>query len=75
MSDTKTQPDFEKSLEELEALVEKMEQGELTLEQSLQHFERGVALSRECQTALEQARLRVEKLLDDDGNTAPLDED
>lgn len=58
-------PDFEKSLAELETLVERMEQGELTLEQSLAHFERGLVLSRSCQAALDQARLKVEQLVND----------
>lgn len=54
--------DFEKSLRELEALVEKLEHGELPLEEALKHFERGVALTRECQTALKAAEARVEIL-------------
>ncbi|HOV58028.1 MAG TPA: exodeoxyribonuclease VII small subunit [Rhodanobacteraceae bacterium] len=56
--------DFEKSLDELEQLVGRMEQGELSLDDSLQSFERGVALYRRCQAALEQAELRVKLLLD-----------
>jgi len=56
--------EFEKSLEELEKLVERMEQGDQSLDDSLKSFERGVALYRNCQGALEQAELRV-KLLSD----------
>ena len=56
--------DFEKSLDELEQLVGRMEQGELSLDESLQSFERGIALYRNCQSALEQAELRVKLLLD-----------
>ncbi len=56
--------EFEKSLAELEALVERMEGGELTLDESLQSFERGISLFRYCQGTLEQAQLRVRKLLD-----------
>ncbi len=56
--------DFEKSLDELEQLVVRMEQGELSLDDSLQSFERGIALYRTCQGALDQAKLRVEQLLD-----------
>jgi exodeoxyribonuclease VII small subunit len=56
--------DFEKSLDELEKLVAKMEEGDQSLDDSLQAFERGIALYRNCQTALEQAELRV-KLLSD----------
>jgi len=57
---------FEQSLEELEQLVEKMEHGEMTLEQSLAAYERGVGLYRQCQSALEQAELRVRLLSDPD---------
>lgn len=56
--------DFEKSLDELEQLVSRMEQGELSLDDSLKSFERGIALYRNCQSALEQAELRVKQLLD-----------
>jgi exodeoxyribonuclease VII small subunit len=59
--------DFEASLDALEQLVEKMEHGELSLEESLAAYERGVGLYRRCQTALEQAELRV-RLLSDPGN-------
>lgn len=55
---------FEQSLEELEQLVDTMEHGELTLEQSLAAYERGVGLYRQCQQALEQAELRVRLLTD-----------
>ncbi len=63
---TKT-PGFEQSLKELEALVEKMEQGDLSLEDSLSHFERGVQLSRACQTALKEAEQKVEILMQKNG--------
>ncbi len=56
-------PDFESALAELEELVEKMEQGELSLEESLACFERGVGLTRTCQTALSEAQLKVDQLL------------
>ncbi|MGB5539858.1 MAG: exodeoxyribonuclease VII small subunit [Gammaproteobacteria bacterium] len=58
-----TAPGFEKALQELEALVEKMEHGELSLEDSLQHFEKGVQLSRACQQALRDAEQKVEILM------------
>ena len=57
-------PDFELALKELESIVERMEQGEQTLEDSLQDFERGMELSKQCQDNLKQAQLRVEKLSD-----------
>jgi exodeoxyribonuclease VII small subunit len=57
------QPDFEQSLSELEALVAKLEQGDVPLEDALKTFERGVALTRQCQTALRTAQQKVEVLL------------
>ena len=56
--------EFEQSLAELEALVAKMEGGEQSLDESLRAFERGIALYRQCQSALEQADARVKLLLD-----------
>jgi len=56
--------EFEQSLDELEQLVARMEENELGLDESLKSFERGVALYRNCQSALEQAELRVRQLLD-----------
>ncbi|MEO8018373.1 MAG: exodeoxyribonuclease VII small subunit [Pseudomonadota bacterium] len=56
-------PDFEQSLLELETLVEKLEQGDVPLEDALKTFERGVALTRQCQTALRTAQQKVEVLL------------
>lgn len=58
---------FEQSLEELEVLVEDMESGELSLEDSLAAFERGIKLTRECQTALQAAEQRVQKLISENG--------
>lgn len=55
---------FERSLEDLEQLVERMEHGEMSLEDSLAAYERGVGLYRSCQTALEHAELRVRVLTD-----------
>jgi exodeoxyribonuclease VII small subunit len=64
----KTPPavDFEHSLDELEQLVGRMEGGELSLEESLASFERGIGLFRHCQQSLQQAELRVRVLLDPD---------
>lgn len=53
---------FERSLDELESLVQKMEAGEQSLDESLAAYERGVALYRQCQAALEQAEQRVRVL-------------
>ncbi len=67
--------DFEEALGQLEALVSAMEEGELSLEESLQAFEKGVKLTRECQTALENAEQKVQTLLDDSGTGEPLNFD
>ena len=61
--------DFEKSLNELEQLVRDLEHGELSLEQSLAAFERGVKLTRECQSALKSAEQRVEQLVQNSDGT------
>jgi len=54
---------LEKSLVELETLVEKLEGGDLSLEETLKYFERGVKLTRECQATLKEAEQKVEILL------------
>lgn len=61
--------DFEKSLDELEKLVNDLERGELSLEQSLTAFERGVKLTRECQQALKTAEQRVDQLVENGDGT------
>ena len=66
-------PDFEASLEELEALVERLERGDLQLEDALRSFERGVALTRHCQTALSAAQAKVEILLKEGGESRKVD--
>ena len=58
---------FEQALAELEAVVERLESGELSLEQSLKHFERGIALTRACQKSLAEAEQRVKVLMETDG--------
>jgi exodeoxyribonuclease VII small subunit len=55
--------DFEQALGELEAVVEKLEHGDLPLEEALKQFERGIELTRSCQASLKQAEQRVEVLL------------
>jgi exodeoxyribonuclease VII small subunit len=65
--------DFETAMRELEDLVERLEQGELPLEESLAAFERGVMLTRCCQTALKDAEQKVEILLKKAGEPAVVD--
>ena len=67
---TPEKTDFEASLKELETLVETMEMGDLSLEDSLRHFERGVQLSRTCQQALKDAEQKVEILMQKSGHDA-----
>ena len=66
-----TPPDFEHALGELEATVDKLEHGDLSLEDALKHFERGVALARDCQASLKQAEQKVEILLQKSATAAP----
>jgi len=54
---------FEDAMKELEAIVQKLERGELKLEESLGLFERGMALSQECRTALDTAELKIKTLV------------
>lgn len=63
----KKAPDFEHSLSELESLVQHLEQGDLTLEASLEAFEQGIKLTRECQALLDQAEQKIQILKDNKG--------
>lgn len=65
--DSDQHPTFESAMAELEDLVEKMEDGELTLDESLKAFERGVVLTRLCQNELKNAELKVQQLNNDGG--------
>lgn len=56
--------EFERSLDELEQLVQRMEKGDLSLDDSLKAYEQGIGLFRRCQSALQQAELRVRLLTD-----------
>ena len=71
MSDT-SELSFEAAYEELEAIVAKLESGELTLEESVSLFERGRTLSDHCQSILDKAELRVNQLTDE-GEIKPLE--
>lgn len=64
---------FEASIEKLEKLVEKMEDGDLTLEESLKVFEEGVKLTRECQQALVDAEQKVRVLMEEGGEVTSTD--
>lgn len=64
-SQVENMPDFESAMDTLDSLVSKLETGNLTLEQSLAEFEKGVQLSRYCQKALNDAEQRISILLND----------
>ena len=63
---------FETSLKKLEKIIEKLEDGEISLEDSVKSFEEGIGLVKECQKQFSQAELKVKKLLDN-GDTVDLD--
>ncbi len=67
--------DFEKKLGRLEDIVQKMEKGELALEESLKLFEEGIKLSRECHTRLTEAETKVKKLISIDSSGKAVTED
>ena len=60
-------PDLETSLTEITTLIEQMEQGDLSLEQSLNHFERGIKLIKHCQKTLQDAEQKVQILMQNNG--------
>ena len=64
MADKDKLKDFEKSLQQLEQIVNKMEAGDLGLEESLDQFEQGIKLAKNCQDTLANAELRVEQLIE-----------
>ena len=74
MAEKKPAVNFEKAIKDLEKIVEDLESGELSLEQSLKTFEKGIKLTRQCQGELEKAELKVKKLVEENGElkTKPL---
>jgi exodeoxyribonuclease VII small subunit len=66
---------FEQSMQELETIVSQMEQGDLSLEDALQRFERGIALARQSQQKLKQAEQKVQILMEQNGQTSLIDFD
>ena len=64
--------DFESTLKELESIVDKLEDENINLEDSVKSFEKGINLVKECQKELQSAELKIKKLLDD-GSTSELD--
>ena len=67
--------DYEAAVSELESLVERLEKGDISLEESLKLYERGVLLTRDCQEALQAAEQKVQMLLQQSGQSALVDFD
>ncbi len=65
-SQKKSTPNLEKSLQQLEDIVQQLEEGDIPLEKALQQFEKGVKLSRDCQQALDSAEQRVKVLIENE---------
>ena len=74
---TKAEPDFEKTLAELEKLVTNLEKGDLSLDESLSGFKQGIELTRQCQSVLDNAQQTVEQLIDinDEDSLKPFESD
>lgn len=75
MAKAKKSVDFEQALDQLEELVEDMENGDLSLEDSLKAFEQGIKLTRECQSALSQAEQKVQMLIEENSALKTIDMD
>ena len=73
MGNREKPPAFEDALEELETIVQRMEDGDPSLEESLKLFERGMALTRKCQAALDNAEQRIRTLADPEPSPAETD--
>ncbi|EEF80516.1 Exodeoxyribonuclease VII small subunit [Methylophaga thiooxydans] len=67
--------DYEAAVKELEELVERLEQGDISLEESLKLYERGVLLTRDCQESLQAAEQKVQMLLQQSGQSNLVDFD
>lgn len=75
MATRKKKLDYEAAVTELESLVERLEQGDISLEESLKLYESGVLLTRDCQEALNAAEQKVQMLLEQSGQNTLVDFD
>ncbi len=75
MARKKSSNQFEDSLNKLESIVKKMESGDLTLEESIQQFEEGIALSQSCQKTLDEAEQKIKILMQKNGDNELVDFD
>jgi len=69
----KNEPTFEEHLEKLQDIMEKVEKGELGLQDTISRFEEGIKLIKVCRDVLDDAELRINKLLDESGKTEPFE--
>ena len=76
MKGKKTNLNFENSLKQLEKIVEDLESGDMSLEESLKSFEKGIKLTRQCQEELSKAELKIQRLIEENGEskTVPLED-
>ena len=76
MKGKKTNLNFENSLKQLEKIVEDLESGDMSLEESLESFEKGIKLTRQCQEELSKAELKIQRLIEENGEskTVPLED-
>ncbi|ALO04045.1 MULTISPECIES: exodeoxyribonuclease VII small subunit [Lactiplantibacillus] len=68
------QPTFEQNLSQLETIVNQLEQGDVPLEQALDQFQKGVALSKQLQATLEGAEKTLTKMMDENGDEVPFEQ-
>lgn len=73
MKDKQNSPkSFEQEMEELEAIVERLEDGEVTLEEAMSLFKRGMELSKSCHDKLQSFEKQLDQMIDEDGEIVPL---
>jgi len=75
MATRRKKMDYEAAVTELESLVDRLEQGDISLEESLKLYESGVLLTRDCQEALKTAEQKVQVLLEQSGQSSLVDFD
>lgn len=69
-----TEPTFEESLQELEQIVTRLEKGDVPLEDALEAFQKGMALSKQCQETLTKAEQTLTKMMDENNQGVPFEE-
>lgn len=68
------QPTFEQNLSQLETIINQLEQGDVPLEQALDQFQKGVALSKQLQATLEGAEKTLTKMMNENGDEVPFEQ-